>query len=84
MTKISEFVADMEKEIESYKTIISDCCIVIDEKEFLRHIESFKYIGLNSVLSRCPFPYSCNHFETCTETCCNCNTCDNGYAYRGS
>jgi hypothetical protein len=75
---ISDLVLQLEKENDAYKKTIRNC-ILLDDEYFIKNIEYFKIVGLNQTLSYCPFPDYCKYFETCRDTRCDCDTCDNGY-----
>ena len=77
--KLSELVRILEKENASYKRLFRKC-VLIDDKFFDDNINDFIILNLNKTLSYCPFPDFCKHFKDCTETNCNCDVCDNGYA----
>lgn len=87
MFRLSDEVREIEDKLTAYQQvfrILRKYHIKISDDDFNKYKEEFRKTHHNKVLQYCPFPDSCNQYDTCEVTGCNADECSNGFAFRRS
>ena len=87
MFRLSDEVREIEDKLAAYQQvfrILRKHHVKISDDDFSKYKEEFRKTHNNKVLQYCPFPDSCNQYDTCEVVGCNADECSNGFAFRRS
>ena len=87
MFRLSDEVREMERNLAACRAvlyILKKQHIKVPDEDFKKNMSEFRIAHVNRVLQYCPFPDSCNQYDTCEVVGCNADECSNGFAFRRS